>query len=68
MLIIKSIKITPEQLEEISRHLEIASYILNSEDLPDWEDLQTACRNIFDARQDLQIIRENAEKALPAIV
>ncbi len=66
MLTIKSVKITPEQLDEIERHLEISSYILNSEDVPDWEDLQTACRNIADARQDLKIIRENSSRAIAA--
>ncbi len=58
-------KITPKQLAEIESHLELASYILNSEDIPDWEDLQTACRQLWDAREDLKIIREksNAQTA-----
>ncbi len=58
-------KITPEQLDEIETHLQIAGYILNSEDIPDWEDLQTACRQLWDAREDLKIIREksNAQTA-----
>lgn len=67
MLKIKSVKITPEQLDEITKHLETASYILNSEDIPDWEDLNIACRNIFDALQDLKIIRERSQQAIGAI-
>lgn len=66
MLKIKSVKITPEQLDEITRHLEIAGYILNSEDIPDWEDLNIACRNIHDALQDLRVIRQNTEKEIGA--
>lgn len=61
MLNIKNIKITPEQLDEIQMHLEIIGEILNRESAPEWEDLQTACRNIFDAKQNLCIIRNNAE-------
>lgn len=64
MLKIKSVKITPEQLDEIQAHLDRASYILNSEEIPNWEDLNQACREIWDARQDLKIIRENTEKAI----
>jgi hypothetical protein len=67
MLRIKNIKITPEQLAEIESHLELASWILNSEDIPDWEDLQTACRQICDARENLKIIRENGNRAIAAI-
>lgn len=54
-------KITPEQLDEIETHLQLAGYILNSEDIPDWEDLNTACRNIHDAIQNLKWIREKTE-------
>jgi len=57
-------KITPRQLAEIESHLELASYILNTEEIPDWENLQTACRQICDARQDLKIIREKSEVAI----
>ena len=55
---ITNYKLTPKQLAEIESHLELASYILNSEDIPDWEDLQTACRQIHDAREDLKMLRE----------
>ena len=58
---IKNYKITPEQLAEIESHLELASFILNSEDVPNWEDLNTACRQVFDARQNLKWIREKSE-------
>lgn len=58
MLKIKSVKITPEQLEEITRHLEIARNALNSEFRLDWEEQETACRNIHDALEDLKTIRE----------
>lgn len=58
---IKNYKITPEQLCEIESHLQLASWILNSEDIPNWEDLQTACRQLCDARQNLKWIREKAE-------
>ncbi len=61
MLNITNYKITPQQLAEIESHLELASFILNSEDLPDWQDLQTACRQIWDVREDLKIIREKTE-------
>jgi len=60
---ITNYKITPQQLAEIESHLEIASWILNSEDFPDWEDLQTACRQISDAREDLKIIKEKSQTA-----
>jgi hypothetical protein len=60
MLKIINYKITPEQLAEIETHLHLAGYILNSENIPDWEDLNTACRNIHDAIQDLKGIRERA--------
>lgn len=60
---ITNYKITPKQLAEIESHLELASFILNSEDIPDWEDLQTACRQIWDAREDLKIIREKSSAA-----
>lgn len=54
-------KITPEQLEEIEAHLSRAAWILNSEELPDWENLQTACREIADAMQDISVIREKVK-------
>ncbi len=57
---ITNYKLTPQQLAEIESHLELASWILNSEDIPEWEDLQTACRQIHDAREDLKIIREKS--------
>jgi hypothetical protein len=56
-------KITPEQLDEIERHLQLAEYTLNFEDIPDWEDLNTACRNIHDAIQNLKWIREKTESS-----
>ncbi len=65
MIKIKNVKITPEQLDEITRHLEIAADALNSEFALDWEDQNTACRNIFDALQDLKIIRERSSQACP---
>lgn len=58
MINITNYKITPKQLAEIESHLQLASWILNSEDIPNWEDLDTACRQINDAREDLRIIRE----------
>jgi len=60
MFNITNYKITPKQLAEIESHLELASWILNQEDLPDWEDLQTACRQIWDVREDLKTVREKA--------
>ncbi|MDQ3750421.1 MAG: hypothetical protein M3367_15610 [Acidobacteriota bacterium] len=68
MFNITNYKITPQQLAEIESHLELASWILNQEDLPDWEDLQTACRQIWDVREDLKIIREKSETARTATV
>ncbi len=69
MFIIKNYKITPEQLDEIETHLQLAGYILNSEDIPDWENLNIACRNIYDAMQNLKWIREKSEaSAMSAIV
>ena len=53
MLNIKNYKLTPEQLAEIESHLQLAGHILNSEDVPNWEDLNTACRQISDAMQNL---------------
>ena len=61
MFTIKNYKITPQQLAEIEAHLQLAGYILNSEEIPDWEDLNTACRNIYDALQNLKWIREKSE-------
>jgi len=61
MFTITNYKITPKQLAEIESHLELASFILNREEKPDWEDLQTACRQIWDAREDLKILRERSE-------
>ena len=63
MLNIKNYKLTPEQLSEIESHLQFAGYILNSEDRPDWEDLNTACRRIYDAIHVLQTIRQKSEVA-----
>jgi hypothetical protein len=63
MLNIKNYKLTPEQLSEIESHLQFAGYILNSEDRPDWEDLNTACRRIYDAIHALQTIRQKSETA-----
>ena len=60
-LYITNYKITPQQLAEIESHLELASWILNNEDIPNWEDLQTACRQICDVREDLKMIREKSE-------
>lgn len=61
MFKIKNYKITPEQLDEIEAHLQRAGWILNQESLPDWEDMNTACREIHDAKQNVQWIREKAE-------
>ncbi len=61
MFNVTNYKITPAQLAEIESHLELASYILNSEDIPNWEDLQTACRQIWDVREDLKMIREKSQ-------
>lgn len=63
---ITNYKLTPAQLDEIEAHLQRVSWILNSEDLPDWEDLQTACRLIADVRDDLQTIREKSSAAMSA--
>ena len=60
MFTITNYKITPKQLAEIESHLGLASFILNREEKPDWEDLQTACRQIWDAREDLKLIREKS--------
>lgn len=60
---ITNYKITPQQLAEIEAHLETASWILNSEEMPDWEDLQTACRQIWDVREDLKRLRETSRVA-----
>ena len=57
---IKNYKITPEQLCEIESHLQLASHILNFDGCPDWEDLNTACRQIADALQNLKFIREKS--------
>ena len=65
---VKNYKITPEQLCEIESHLQIAAHILNSENIPDWEDLQTACRQICDAQQNLKWIREKSETPMSATV
>ncbi len=61
---ITNYKITPLQLAEIESHLELASFILNSEEIPDWEDLQTACRQIWDVREDLKMIREKTSNEI----
>ncbi len=61
MLNIKNYKLTPEQLSEIESHLRLAGYLLNSEDRPNWEDLNTACRQIYDALHALQTIRQKSE-------
>ena len=58
MTTITNYKITPLQLAQIESHLELASYILNSEDIPNWENLNTACRQINDVREDLKLLRE----------
>ncbi len=55
---ITNYKLTPQQLAEIESHLELASWILNSEDIPEWEDLMEACRQIADAREGLKMLRE----------
>jgi hypothetical protein len=61
---ITNYKITPEQLAEIEYRLQRAAWLLNSEEMPDWEDLNTACRQICDAREALKIIREKSEIAI----
>ncbi len=61
---ITNYKITPLQLAEIETHLELASYILNNENLPNWEDLNTACGQIADAQEDLKIIREKSRNEI----
>ncbi len=50
--------VSRNRVQNSRRRNETASWILNSEDMPDWEDLQTACRQICDAREDLKLIRE----------
>lgn len=59
---IKSYKITPEQMAEIESQLEFASYLLNSEERPNWENLNIACRQIADVREDLKIIRKRSNE------
>lgn len=54
-------KITPEQIEQIEAHLSRASWWLNTEHLPDWEDLQSACREIADALESLRVIRNKVK-------
>lgn len=66
MLNITNYKITPKQLAEIEAHLQTASWILNSEDLPEWGDLMEACRQICDAQENLKRIRENAQATMTA--
>lgn len=61
MLNIKNYKLTPEQLSEIETPLQSAGYILNSEDRPNWEYLNTACRQIYDAIHALQTICQKSE-------
>lgn len=63
MFNITNYKITPEQLAEIEAHLKTAAWILNSEDVPDWEDMQTACRQIHDARNALKSIKKKGNAA-----
>ena len=63
MLKIKSVKITPEQLEEIEKHLETANYILNSERQLDFDEMTEAQRNIFDALQNIKTIRERINRS-----
>ncbi len=60
MIKIKSVKIAPEELEEITAYLEIADHILSGDYQPEWDDLHTVHRNICDALQDLKTIRERA--------
>ncbi len=60
MFNITNYKITQKQLAQIESHLALASYILNSEEKPNWEDLNTACRQIADAHEDLKMIREKS--------
>lgn len=64
MLNITNYKITPNQLDEIESHLQRAGWILNSEDIPDWEELNRACREIHDAMQNLKWIREKSSAAI----
>ena len=54
-------KIAPHQLDQIEKCLIRASWILNYDDLPEWEDLQTACREIADALESLRVIREKVK-------
>lgn len=54
-------RIPAAQFDEIEAHLSRASWILNCEDIPNWEDLNRACSEICDALENLRWIREKSE-------
>lgn len=60
MLKIKSVKITPEQLDENTTHLERAQWILNADRKLDGEDLREALQEIADVLENFETIREHA--------
>lgn len=58
---VKSFKIAVADFEKIYEHLEYAAWIIN-QDMPlDWEDRDTACRQLCDALCALREIREHGE-------
>ncbi len=58
---VNSFKIPVAEFEEIVRHIEFASFIIN-QDMPlDWEDRDMACRRLCDALCALRDIRRNVE-------
>jgi hypothetical protein len=54
-------KIPVHEFEKIYKHLEFAAFIIN-QDMPlDWEDRETACRQICDALCALRELRSQGE-------
>ena len=58
---VKSFKIPVVEFEKIYKHLECAAWIIN-QDIPlDWEDRETACRQLCDALCALRELRAQGE-------
>ncbi len=58
---VKSFKIPVARFEEIYKHLQCAAWIIN-QDMPlDWEDRETACRQLCDALCALRELRSQGE-------
>lgn len=58
---VKFFKIPVTDFEKIYKHLEFAAWIINQDMSLDWEDRETACRQICDALCALREIREHGE-------